>query len=400
MNVISLFSGAGGIDFGFEAAGFQTRLAVDSDPSCRSFLEENTDWNIPELGDVLSLSAARVKSEASIGRGQVDVLIGGPPCQPYSKAGYWHSGDAPRLKDARAKTLDGMLALVEDLLPEVVLIENVPGLGFSGKDEGLRRIKSRFYEINRATGSKYKPVIAVLDAASFGVPQHRSRLFVVAVRSGLKFEFPAPTHGKDLSPYRHCWDAFHGLASPDVEGLKVTGKWAELLPSVPPGKNYLWHTDRGEGSPLFGWRTRYWSFLLKLAPELPSWTLSASPGSSTGPFHWESRKLSIPELVRLQTFPDHLRFACSYRVAVRMLGNAVPSLLAEVLARSIGEQVFGMSFRHPPSLSVPLNHVPPPQTKSLDLVPARFLEVECAPQAHPGEGAGPGAMRRRAALVR
>ena len=121
----------------------------------------------------------------------------------------------------------------------------------------------------------------------------------------------------------------------------MSGKWADLLPTIPEGLNYLWHTSRGGGVPLFGWRTRYWSFLLKLAKSKPSWTIQAQPGSAIGPFHWKNRKLSARELCRLQTFPDDLSFDTSQNQIQRMIGNAVPSLLAEVLAWEIRTQLLG-----------------------------------------------------------
>jgi len=102
-----------------------------------------------------------------------------------------------------------------------------------------------------------------------------------------------------------------------------------LLKSIPEGKNYLWHTPRGAGEPLFGWRTRYWSFLLKLSKGQPSWTIQAEPGPATGPFHWRNRLLSIQELVRLQTFPDEYEIVGSRRSAQMQVGNAVPPFLAE-----------------------------------------------------------------------
>src|SRR5262249_18489369 len=111
------------------------------------------------------------------------------------------------------------------------------------------------------------------------------------------------------------------------------------LPSIPEGENYLWHTARGGGMPLFGWRTRYWSFLLKLAKDRPAWTIQAQPGPATGPFHWTNRRLSSQELCRLQTFPDGLQFDCGRNDVQRMLGNAVPSLVAEVIAREIRGQL-------------------------------------------------------------
>ena len=82
---------------------------------------------------------------------------------------------------------------------------------------------------------------------------------------------------------------------------KAAGKWAGLLPTIPEGENYLFHTRLGGGRPLFGYRTRYWSFLLKLAKDEPSWTLQAHPGPATGPFHWANRPLTVQEMLRLQS---------------------------------------------------------------------------------------------------
>ena len=96
-------------------------------------------------------------------------------------------------------------------------------------------------------------------------------------------------------------------------------KSADLLPAIPEGENYLFHTNRGAGVPLFGWRTRFWNFLFKLAKDRPSWTIQARPGPATGPFHWTNRRLSARELCRLQTFPDGLRFDRGRNDVQRML---------------------------------------------------------------------------------
>lgn len=166
------------------------------------------------------------------------------------------------------------------------------------------------------------------------------------------FQFPAPTHGgegqENVRPYRTTWDALGDLPQhlhdPD---LRVSGKWADLLSSIPEGHNYHWHTSRGGGLKLFGWRTRYWTFLLKLAKNRPSWTMQAQPLPATGPFHWANRKLSAQELSRLQTFPDDFKFDCPRYDVQRMIGNAVPSLLAEVLAVEIRRQFFWMRPHEP-----------------------------------------------------
>src|SRR5207253_4163056 len=139
------------------------------------------------------------------------------------------------------------------------------------------------------------------------------------------FACPWPTHGsvandQKLVPYRTTWDAIGDLRVIPEPSLAVNGLWGDLLPSIPEGQNYLWHTPRGGGMPLFGWRTRYWSFLLKLSKRLPSWTVQAQPGSAIGPFHWRNRKLTFEEMCRLQTFPDGLRIEVGRTEMQRMLG--------------------------------------------------------------------------------
>ena len=115
-------------------------------------------------------------------------VVGGPPCQPFSKAGYWASGDAGRLSDPRADTLRAYLRVVRDVLPKVILLENVEGLK-SGKDEGLQLLLTELRAINKAEGTSYDASVAVLNAADFGVPQLRERVFIVAHREGGRSPF-------------------------------------------------------------------------------------------------------------------------------------------------------------------------------------------------------------------
>lgn len=402
LKAISLFTGIGGLDFGFEAAGFNTRVAVELDAACCHTIRMNRTWAVIER-DIHAVTSKEILKAGKLRVGEADVLIGGPPCQPFSKSGYWARGDARRLDDPRADTLTAYLRVLRDTQPKAFLLENVYGLAYKGKDEGLDRILSGIDEVNREAGTKYMPVWRMLDAASFGVPQRRERVFILAYRDGTLFEFPTPTHGNQLDlfggsklePYRTAWDALGDLPeNPNEPGLKMGGKWADLLPAIPEGENYLWHTPRGKGRPLFGWRTRYWSFLLKLAKDRPSWTIQAQPGSAIGPFHWKNRKLSTRELCRLQTFPDDLVFECGRTDVQKMLGNAVPSLLAEVMGRAIREQLLKKPVRSKLKLLPPNRGAVPPSEK-VAKVPKKYLVLEGNHAEHPGEGRGNGAKARQ-----
>lgn len=401
--LISLFTGAGGLDLGFGAAGFETAVAVEMDAMAVSTLKANRDWPILH-GDIHEIPSAAILGAGKLNEGQADVLIGGPPCQPFSKAGYWARGDSLRLDDQRAGTLAAYLRVLRDALPRAFLLENVPGLAFRSKSEGLDLIRRTIDEINQDRGVDYTVSVAKLNAAEFGVPQVRERVFVIGSRDGNEFRFPAPTHGdpsknlelydQNLEAYLTAWDAIGDLEKTDDPELEVRGKWAELLPSIPEGENYLWHTDRRGGEPLFGWRRKYWSFLLKLSKSRPSWTLQASPGPAIGPFHWKSRRLSAEELCRLQTFPDGFRIRGSIADAQKQLGNAVPSGLAEVLARSIRRQLLGtlkLSLR--PTL-IPERRLPIPPPEPPRPVERKYLDLIGSHEAHPGTGKGYAASRR------
>lgn len=405
LSAISLYTGIGGLDLGFEAAGFATRVAVEMDPvACAAIRKNRPAWSVLE-GDIHAISSASILKAAKLKVGAADVLIGGPPCQPFSKSGYWASGDAKRLDDPRADTLMAYLRILRDTQPRAFLLENVQGMTFKGKAEGLDALLRGIDAINRETGSSYSVALRVLNAADYGVPQARERAFLVGFRDGSDFRFPTPTHANGdqatllrLSPWLTAWDALADLDAPANEfELRMRGKWADLLPSIPEGQNYLWHTPRGGGTPLFGWRTRYWSFLLKLSKRLPSWTIQAQPGPATGPFHWKNRRLSAHEMGRLQSFPDDLDYgALRLSDAQRLIGNAVPSLLAETIAREMSFML-GRKLDTSRQLLRAASLAPPAQERT-KRVPAAFLSLASTDHAeHPGERRGRRASVRWAA---
>ena len=179
---ISLYTGAGGLDFGFEAAGFRTAVAIEMDDVCVRTLRLNRSWPVI-CGDINSVTTRRILAKAKLRRGEADVLIGGPPCQPFSKSGFWATGSTKRLDDPRASTLENYMRVLEEAKPRAFLLENVEGLGLRGKDEGLQHIRGRLDEINARQGTNYRPFTAVLNAADFGVPQLRRRFFVIGAPS-------------------------------------------------------------------------------------------------------------------------------------------------------------------------------------------------------------------------
>jgi len=400
LGVLSLFTGAGGLDLGLEAAGFSTRLCIENDPDALETLAINRPrWKIASPCDAVDFAADPLSAMRGVGVAPADIVLlaGGPPCQPFSKASYWTQHGPARMRDRRASsTIRAYLKIVAAVRPTVLLFENVAAFAFRNRDEGFASLVRGLRRINRDCGTSYEPQLLKINAAHYGVPQMRERVFILAHHRGAKLEFPPPTHGPtsaDQKPYTTAWDAIGDL-DVDIPELALQGRWAGLLPSIPEGTNYLWHTPGQGGQPLFGWRTKYWSFLLKLAKALPSWTISASPGPAAGPFHWRNRLLSTQELCRLQTFPNGYRITGSRRTAQRQIGNAVPSALAEFIGLEIRRQLLG-DTRAPtqPSL-VPACRARCPEPEPVRPVQRSYLNLRGAHKAHPGTGKGPSPQRR------
>ena len=407
LKAISLYTGVGGLDFGFEAAGYRTVTAVENDPIACDFLSKHRkSWNLIPHDIARVVKSNSILAPSGLRAREVDILIGGPPCQPFSKSGYWANGDTRRLEDPRANTLKHYFEIMRDTLPRAFLLENVLGLSYTGKSEGIALIQREIAAINKKHGTNYSVQVQPLNAYRFGVPQLRERVFVVGARDGRPFRFPRATHGspeeigegegKDLALYTTAWDAIgHLPEDSNNPELAITGKWADLLPTIPEGQNYLWHTPRGGGQPLFGWRTRYWNFLLKLSKRQPSWTIQAQPGPATGPFHWRNRKLSAEELSQLQTFPKNLYFSdLKHSDVQRLIGNAVPSALAEVLAREIRTQLLGAKAVPGEASLIPKKKRKIPPAERALAVPKKYLALVGAHAEHPGTGKGAGALRR------
>lgn len=379
-NFLSTFSGAGGLDLGLEAAGFHCVGTIEFDPLARETIRLNKpDWcryeasDICDIADTLNLDDLGLETKEDL-----DVIAGAPPCQPFSTAGQWAKSGRRGLFDPRADTLDALLNLTIRLKPKLLILENVPGFR-SGGGEG--KVRNFFQELNKTRRDlNYSVQSKIIDCSDYGVPQRRRRLILVASRIGdLDWEL-----GKPVS--RVSWDALHDLeVHPTPE---ARGKWASLLPSIPEGKNYLWHSSVGGGKEIFGNRTRFWTFLLKLAKDQAAWTLAAKPGPSTGPFHWENRPLSPLEAQRLQTFPQNWILPGTYREQIRLVGNATPPLLAERVGRMLRRRLGLVPKKGRYIFSIPSAGGIPGPEKVLPVEKA-FLSRVGEKSAHPGAGLGP-----------
>jgi len=355
---ISLFSGVGGLDLGVRRAGFDVRVCVESDKDAATSLRANHFPSEPDRvieTSILDVTTGELLERAGLKAGEPALVVGGPPCTPFSKSGYWLEYKRRGL-DPNASLLVEFARVVREARPQAALLENVHGLAYTNHNvRPFAQLVDQLHEAGYGIQAK------VLNAADFGIPQLRKRLFIYATRDGAPPAFPKPTHSgwtetsrkidPTLLPYTTSREVIGDLEERNdlFEPEEVaTGKYGHLLPLVPPGDNYLYFTEkRAHPEPLFGWRTRYWTFLLKLDPDRPATTIQSHPGPYVGPFHWENRRLRVPEIKRLQTFPDDYVVIGSRRSAQVQLGNAVPPLLAEIIAAQIADFLQGRAASMP-----------------------------------------------------
>lgn len=357
---IDLFAGAGGLSLGALNAGGDVRVHVDNDlPSCETLRAnpQHADSKVLDV-DVRRITGDELRGAAGLHPKDPLIVVGGAPCQPFSKAAYWlDPGDEARFRRARARgqkvdrpkapltaRADERRTLIEEWWRLVVesradgfVFENVPSiLHPRNRDvfEGLCRAAER---------GGYCTTLVKANAAEYGVAQKRQRVFLLGMQGGTP-KPPRPTHslsnrrehglqpvvrtGEVLAPYSDL-----SWAEPEEV---VVGRWADLLREIPPGMNYKFHTAwAGHPHPAFEAEARFWNFLLKLDPHRPSWTIPANPGPWVGPFHWDSRRLRTAELGTLQGFPHGYVFAGNRRERVRQIGNAIPPPLGRAVVAAV-----------------------------------------------------------------
>jgi DNA (cytosine-5)-methyltransferase 1 len=332
-----LFSGAGGLDLGAESGGARIIRAVEFDRDAVATLRANWPGLRIDHADIASLSFLEHREDCT-----PKIVIGGPPCQPFSKNGYWVRNENRLIERDPRNMLSEFLRAVSEALPMGFLFENVESLLHPTNKDSFRG----FLSVAESLGYRCTPFRT--NAADFGVPQKRKRVFVFGVRkSGAAIPVPKPTHSSSpesgLHPHEGVAKFINGYDSPRYfEPSEITseGTYARELERVPPGHNYIALGKlKGYSGRTFRPGSRFWNFLHKLHPDQPSITIAAQPGPWVGPFHWNNRRLRVPEAAAIQTFPKDYTFAGTRRSIQMQIGNAVPPALGQAMVEHLLEHL-------------------------------------------------------------
>ena len=346
IRTLSLFSGGGGLDIAFHDCGFEIVQMIELEAKyVQTLIQNSQPGKRLENAQPLCIDIREFFPNPDL---NVDFIIGGPPCQTFSAAGRRAAGVAGT-SDARGTLFQEYVRILKTLQPKGFLFENVYGITGAQKGEAWALIQTAFKEAG------YTIHFRVLDAADYGVPQHRERLFIVGLRAGT-YQFPYPTHGPDSPDKQPFYTAGEAVAGADIVDAVagIGGRYGHLLADIPPGLNYSFYTqEMGHPNPVFSWRSKFSDFLYKADSEMPVRTIKAQGGQYTGPFSWENRRFTVAELKRLQTIPDSYELVGNHQVCIEQIGNSVPPQLGRILALSILEQVMGVQ------LPFPMPYLPP-----------------------------------------
>ena len=333
--LISLFSGCGGLDLGFEKAGFEKVWANDFDADAQAVYSLN-------LGDIDGRDI-RTVGEKEIPQG--DILTAGFPCQPFSSA-----GSRKGVYDSRGMLYKECLRIIQDKMPKVIVFENVRGLLSTKYIDGRNLADVIVEDLSAMNEVGYNVVHKLLNASDYGVPQNRQRVFFVGVRKdlGVNFIFP-PKQKKEHLTLRHILDIPNtvknqvdwGLSPQALEMIKYIpegGSWKDVpYEKLAPRFQRIRDNMKKYRSP---------NFYRRFSRDEINGTITASAQpENCGIIHpIENRRYTIREVARIQSFPDDFLFiddSPKNIVAMyKVIGNAVPVSLAQSVALAIMEQVF------------------------------------------------------------
>lgn len=356
-NTISLFSGAMGLDLGIEKAGFKIRVCVEKDKWAAQTIRANTSIPVIER-DINDVHTDEILAAAGIGRQDVTLVIGGPPCQTFSTAGK-QKGFA----DFRGNVMLQYLRVVRDILPEFFIMENVRGLQ-SAKLNSVPAEYAEYEPIKDVKGSAFHFMVAefrklgysishaLLNAANYGVPEKRERIVVIGHR-GERVPIPSPTHSENGELGTKKWNTLRSCIGDmehrtDLHYTELRKRSRPYMKILKEGQN--WH-NLPEDMAMQAMGKAYFlsvgktGFLRRLKFDEPSPTLVTSPTMpATLLCHpTQLRLLSIEEYARIQQFPDSWTFNGRLETIYKQIGNAVPVGLGQAVGQQIMRFINGQT---------------------------------------------------------
>ncbi len=370
--IISIFSGAMGLDIGFEEEGFEIRVALDINKDAIATIKKNRP-NLKTIEkSIFDVTTTKILQAAKLKKGEATVVVGGPPCQPFSTAGRRES-----VSEEEGTLVFQYLRVIKEAQPRFFIFENVPGLMSAARQHisfyerikkmehelspkerlgsAFTRIIDDFNKIKSVEGQFYGINYGIVSAADYGVPQKRKRFIMIGARSGKKIPLPGATHAAPTSPnvatgeklpWSTLRQALKDLNDPHPEFIPFP-KWGKYMKYIPEGgcwrdlpKELLKeamlnaYSEDKTKDVTKGGRT---GFYRRLSWDKPSPTLLTSPNFKGSVLaHPElDRPLSVREYARIQQFPDNWEFVDDVGKKYRLIGEAVPIGLGRVIAKQI-----------------------------------------------------------------
>ena len=359
LKALSFFSGAMGLDLGLEDAGIHVLLTCEVDKTCRRTITANRP-DIGLLGDIWGYTADEIRAAAGLRPADdIDVIVGGPPCQAFSTAGARRG-----FHDARGNVFLRFVDLILELRPKFAVIENVRGLlsapmihtphADRGQDwqphPEERPGGALMHVLQTLRSAGYGVSFNLYNAANFGVPQSRERVIIICSRDGQKVPHLMPTHSQDgsfgLPTWRTLKDALQGIDPDAGDHAEFPEERLRFYRMLGPGQ-YWKHLPRELHREALGGSLDAGcgktGFLRRLDWDKPSCTLVTSPTMpATDICHpTEDRPLSVQEYARIQEFPDDWVFSGSLTDRYKQIGNAVPVGLGEAVGRAVLAHIAG-----------------------------------------------------------
>jgi len=353
LKVLSFFSGAMGLDIGLHKVGFKTLLACEIDKSSRETILENCP-NIGLIGDIRNYSTKKILEYSGLSKAEeVDLIVGGPPCQAFSSA-----GKRMGLADERGNVFLKFIEVIENIKPKFAVIENVRGLlsaqysiDLASEEEQFllpefKELKgaTMFYIYNRLKAAGYELSFNLYNSANYGTPQTRERVIIICSRVNDKVPYLKPTHSSNgdygLLKWNVLKSALKGLNQDKAEFIKFSEKRLKYYRMLKSGENWrnlsqeMQKEALGKSYFLGGGKT---GFFRRLSWDKPSPTLVTHPAMpATDLAHpTEDRPLSVLEYKRIQEFPDSWHIKGSVINKYKQIGNAVPVSVGEAIGKLI-----------------------------------------------------------------